>query len=114
MEHLLEGRAFQLWDYKVSHGFLVVRSPADVTFESSVDLVFSGVQYISSPRHLGEIVIKKASEVEVRVVGEILNKPILPDRIWVLKGSSRSLIVAASMLIREHRGAIFDSALPIP
>lgn len=47
---LSSDRTFQLWDYKVSDGFLLVRSPKDATYGLNIDLVFIDVEYISCPR----------------------------------------------------------------
>jgi hypothetical protein len=39
-------RRFQLWEYRVSHGSLLVRSPKGPDATTNVDLVFDGVEYI--------------------------------------------------------------------
>ena len=65
MSELTQGRAFQLWEYHVSHGSLLIRSPAGPEFETSVDMVCVGVEYLSAPRHLGEIDVSQASTTEI-------------------------------------------------
>lgn len=43
-------RRFQLWEYRVSHGSLLIRSPRGVGFSQNVDFVFVGVEYLAVPR----------------------------------------------------------------
>ena len=52
-----QNRDFQLWEYKVSHGQLLIRSPKDELHSKNLDLIFRGVQFISSPRHFRGIVL---------------------------------------------------------
>lgn len=110
MSSLMKGRKFQLWEYHVSHGSLLIRSPADPDFETSVDIICVGVEYIVAPRHLEEVTISEATDSEVQKIEEILGKHVPPSRIRVLQGSrQRFLVVAAALKIQEHRGDIFDS-----
>jgi hypothetical protein len=45
-------RRFQLWEYRVSHGSLLIRSPKGPDAEMNIDLVFSGVEFVACPRTL--------------------------------------------------------------
>jgi hypothetical protein len=110
MSELTKGREFELWEYYVSHGSLLIRSPAGPGFETSIDIICVGVEYLAAPRHLGEITVSEASEAEIGRLEEILGKKLPPSRVWALQGSrQRSLVVAAALKVQEHRGDIFDS-----
>ena len=110
LSELTVGREFQLWEYHVSHGSLLIRSPAGPGFETSIDIICVGVEYLSAPRHLREITVSAATEVEIERLEEILGKKLLPSRVWALQGSRhRSLVVAAALKVRAHHGDIFDS-----
>jgi hypothetical protein len=115
MTDLLKGRQFQLWEYRVSHGSLLIRSPASpsITGKSaqfSVDILCHGVEYISAPRHLGEISISRATDMEIEMVTKMLRKKVQPSSVWALQNSdNRFLLVAADVIVREHRGDIFES-----
>jgi hypothetical protein len=110
MSELMTGREFQLWEYYVSHGSLLIRSPAGPGFETSIDIICVGVDYLAAPRHLGEITVSEANETEIRKLEETLGKKLPPSRVWALQGSrQRSLVVAVALKIQEHRGDIFDS-----
>ena len=65
MPELTKGRQFQLWEYQVSHGFLLIRSPAGPDAAKSIDIIFVGVEYLAAPRHLGEIAVSDATVDEV-------------------------------------------------
>jgi hypothetical protein len=52
-------RAFQLWEYKVSHGSLLIRSPKGPEISTNIDLVCVGVEYPAAPRHIGDSNLSK-------------------------------------------------------
>ena len=100
MSELMKGREFQLWEYQVSHGSLLIRSPAGPELETSIDIICVGVEYLAAPRHLGEITVSEASEVEIGSLEEILGKKFPLSRVWALQSShQRSLVVAAALKI---------------
>ena len=110
MSALLNGRQFQLWEYRVSHGSLLIRSPAGPETNTSIDIVCVGVEYIAAPRHLGEVRLSEVTQLELKHLSIILRKELTQSHVWVLEGSwGRCLLVAASIKIQEHRGDIFDS-----
>ena len=114
MTALLKGRSFQLWEYRVSHGSLLIRSPAGLQHDSSVDIICVGVEYIAAPRHLGEISISHPADVEIVTLEAILGKELDLARVWALQGThQRFLIVAAALKVGEHRGDIFDSPFDV-
>jgi len=110
---LIKGRQFQLWEYHVSHGALLLRSPEGVGHRGTVDIICTGVQYVAVPRHVGEIEVAEATAEEVAGVEKILGKKIrLPEQVYVLKNShGRFPLVAVSLSIQEHRGSVFKSPL---
>ncbi|POZ50297.1 hypothetical protein [Methylovulum psychrotolerans] len=46
------GRTFQLWEYHVSHGSLLIRSPKSLDEATNIDIICSGVDYLSAPRFI--------------------------------------------------------------
>jgi hypothetical protein len=110
MPELTKGRQFQLWEYNVSHGSLLIRSPAVPGVAKSIDIIFVGVEYLAAPRHLGEIAVSEARADEMHGLEEILQKKLVSSRVWALQGlRERFLVVAAALKIQEHVGDIFDS-----
>jgi len=103
------GRHFQLWEYSVSHGYALVRSPKTGDGRN-LDIVFAGVEYLSVPRHLKELVIEEPLPEEVEVLRKLLGKEVQPKRITVLKTkSARFYVVSAGVKIVETDLDIFDN-----
>ena len=103
-----------MWEYHVSHGSLLLRSPEGVGHRGTVDIICTGVQYVAVPRHVGEIIeVADATVEEVAEVEKILGKKIrLPEQVYVLENSrGRFPLVAVSLSIQEHRGSVFKSPL---
>lgn len=88
----------------------MIRSPGGPDVGTSVDVIFVGVEYLAAPRHLGEIIISQATQTDAEGLEKILQKQIMPSRVWLIESSSgRFLLVAAGMKVQEHHGDIFDS-----
>ena len=110
MSTVIEGRKFQLWEYHVSHGSLLIRSPAEPGLDTSVDIIFIGVQYLAAPRHLGQITISEANEIELASIKKTIPNKSIKSRAWLLRNANQRFVVTAvAMKIEEHRGDIFDS-----
>ena len=113
MTNLIDGRKFQLWEYKVSHGSVLIRSPSGPEISTNIDLVFRGVAFLSLPRHLGEIKFASPTELEMSYLVTTLGKEKLEGyKTWVLCSSiSRFLVVGAYLEISENSADIFSSPL---
>lgn len=101
---------FQTWEFKVSHGQLLIRSPRDTSYSTNVDLMFFGVEYMDLPRHLGQLEVQQPDETDISFIRERLAKLDSSDSIFVLiSGSRRYRVVAAAMKIAENEREIFDT-----
>jgi hypothetical protein len=102
---------FQLWDYSVSHGSLLVRCPRKQLSQENIDIQFFGVEYISMPRHLGDVGFVDAEQAEIETVEHQLGRKIIePSRLWVLSnGSRRFLVVAAGAKTTRNHLDLFES-----
>jgi hypothetical protein len=110
MKKHFNGRDFQLWEYNVSHGQMLVRSPKSPTQSVNVDITFSGVEYVDLPRHLRGREIDDPTAAEVACAAKRLGKPIKAKEVTVLKaGSNRYLIVATFIKVTESEMEMFDS-----
>jgi hypothetical protein len=113
VSELITGRRFQFWEYHVSHGSLLIRSPADARFSVSIDIMFTGVQYVSLPRHLGEIKIAAAGDDERERIEKLVDIEVTDLKVWALENAcGRHFVAAASLKIAEHHGNIFASPFP--
>lgn len=106
----LNDKKFQFWEYLVSHGSLLIRSPKKGDQQYNVDIKFYGVEYVAVPRHLEGIVQSKVNAEEVKHVERMLGKPVNKDNVFVLESSTgRHLVVAAKMKVEENEADIFNS-----
>lgn len=110
METSYAGRVFQLWQYKVSHGSLLIRSPKTPTNDSNIDLICVDVEYLSTPRYLHGLEIASATPDELKALSGIVgwDVPSSGARVLISEGR-RYPIVAASFRISTNQEDIFYS-----
>lgn len=103
-------KKFQLWEYRVSHGSLLIRSPKKGDQRKNIDIKFYGVEYVAIPRHFEGVVESYVSKEELDLVERLLGKSVKAENVFVLECSTgRHLIVASKMKIEESELDIFDS-----
>jgi hypothetical protein len=110
MKHVFSERNFQFWEYRVSHGQLLIRSPKPSDSDLNIDVMFFGVEYIAIPRFLPLLELADPEQNEIEKAQECLGKILKPNTVFVLKTQThRYLIVAAIMQIKETEMGIFES-----
>jgi hypothetical protein len=103
-------RIFQLWEYKVSHGSLLIRSPKGPGISQNIDLVCVGVEYVAAPTYFRGFELQEPTSDEVKCLCHLLGKAISPERVRIVVSmQQRFPIVAVSFRILEHDSDIFDS-----
>lgn len=103
-------RRFQLWEYHVSHGIVLIRSPRESDETHNLDIMFFGVEYLAIPRHLEEVIIEPGSKEDWNHANRLLKRNIEHHRVWAIVSLGvRHLIVAAKIDVRETKTDIFDS-----
>ena len=109
-------REFQLWEYQVSRGQLLIRSPKAPATEGSpecrtnIDLVCFGVDYIAIPRHLRGLELVPPTSDEIRHLEGLLEKTIAPDNVKILASDGKRFpVVASSFSLSENDWGIFES-----
>jgi hypothetical protein len=102
-------RRFQLWEYKVSHGSLLIRSPKGPAVTRNIDLMFTGVEYVSAPRFLRGLVVEYASAEDHAAV-QTATDGTEASRLYVLISEGRRhFVAAAGCTLDENDHDIFDS-----
>lgn len=102
-------RKFQLWNYSVSHGSLLIRSPKSLNVSNNIDLICLGVEYLSIPRHIDGLELVAATNEEVVLLSSLLQKDLNANTVRVVASYGRRFpIVAASFEISEHDRDIFE------
>jgi hypothetical protein len=104
-------RAFQLWEYRVSHGSLLVRSPQSTGIPTNIDLVCVGVEYLAAPRHIQGLDLVEGTAEEITTLSLLLGKNIEPpSKVRVIVSAGRRFpIVASYFKISENQHDIFHS-----
>ncbi len=109
-------RDFKVWEYQISHGQLLIRSPKAPATDASperrtnVDLVFLGVEYMSLPRVFRGLTLERATAEDLQLLEAALGKAPEPDCVRMLvSGGRRFAVVAASVDVSENDWDIFDS-----
>lgn len=103
-------RKFQLWEYMVSHGSLLLRSPKDLSHSMNIDLVFAGVEFVQLPRHLQGVELEEGTVEDCDAASKLASRPV--DRVFILSsGGKRYMIAAAACKVEESERDIFDSPL---
>ncbi|WP_152982010.1 hypothetical protein [Prosthecomicrobium hirschii] len=106
MHDIFRGRMFQFWEYTVSHGSLLIRSPATAETNNTLDIVAYAVEYVSIPRHFGDISIARASQSEVETVAKLIDRTLHETcKVWTIESSGIRFLIAATFLqLREYHG----------
>ena len=107
---LLVDQHFQLWEYRVNHGCLLIRSPKTEAQSFNVDIRFSGVEFLSVSRHLDSLQFCEVTAQDSELVNRLYGKAVDPSRIFVfISAVGRHVVVAASAVIEKSFMDIFES-----
>jgi len=111
-----DDRDFKVWEYQVSHGQLLIRSPkAPATTTSperltNIDLVFLGVEYMSVPRAFRGLTLAPPTPPELQNLQATVGKVVEASSVRMLvSGGRRFPVIAASVSVSENDWDIFDS-----
>jgi len=111
-------RRFQVWDYQVSHGQLLIRSPQcpatnlEPEQKTNIDLIFWGVKYLSLPAVLNAPRIVAATDLEVVTFSKVVGQTLSADSLHVLYAQEqRHIVIADKLLVYENDWDIFESPL---
>ena len=109
-------RNFQIWDYRVSHAQMVIRSPGENWDGPHLDLHFSDVGYMRIPTLLRGLSIVPATEGELTEAMLAMGEGRFDASwVWILKSAgSRHLVVAGSLLVAEANYPMMSTALVHP
>jgi hypothetical protein len=108
----LTGRRFEVWEFRVSHEQLLLRSPPTGEQPRNIDLIFGGVDYVELPSKLGEIQVSEVTETDLARVRAAHKPDVRPDYVRVLVSKGRRyLVVAADMRVEENDLDLFESSL---
>ena len=109
-------RIFQVWEYQISHGQLLIRSPKAPATKTSpealtnIDLVCLDVEYMALPRVLRGLELLPPTSDEIRHLEVLLGKAIDPNNIKILASEGKRFpVVAWKFSLWENDWDIFES-----
>ena len=102
-------RHFQIWEYKVGHQQLLIRSPKSQDHATNLDLIFVGVDYLALPDSMNGISIVPANEAEMEFASAFFDSY---SKVTVLEtGGKRHMVIAAKFRVFENDLDLFESSL---
>ncbi len=109
-------RTFKIWEYQVSHGQLLIRSPkapatnAAPERTTNIDLAFVGVEYMALPRVFRGLELSDPTREELKQLELLLGRPLEPENVRMLVSEGRRFsVVASSFTVSENDWDIFES-----
>ena len=105
-------RRFQVWDYRVGHGSLLIRSPQGPDIGDNVDLIFVGVEYLAVPHHMPGLVVKEGTATDLPPLTRPLRQQTLVYRL--ISAGNTYLVAAVACRIDINRHDIFASPFELP
>jgi hypothetical protein len=105
------GRSFKLWEYRVSHGMLLLRSPKGTPIpERNVDIMLAGVDYMDLPADCRTLEIEEASSADVAFAESRMGKPVAQKKVFVFNcDSRRHVVIAVGIKVAETDMDIFET-----
>jgi hypothetical protein len=111
-------RTFKVWEYQVSHGQLLVRSPKAPASSfgpeqvTNLDIAFSGVEYMALPRLMRGLELVHATPQEVTALSRVVGRSLIADHVLILvSGTNRFPVVATGVTVSENSWDIFESPI---
>jgi len=110
-------RRFQFWEYSVSHGSLLIRSPKapttthGPTATRNIDLMFVGVEFVQVARFFEGMILDVGTAMDRALVGRSTDRSF--NKVFALvSGGKRYIIAAAGHKVSENDDDIFASPFP--
>lgn len=105
-------RLFRLWEFRVSHSELLLRSPKGRGGDRNLDVKFEGVDYLEMPTKLNELEVSNGSAEDVLHAEKRLGRPVPPAQVFCIGSrGERFLIVAGYYRTQENDLDLFVSSL---
>ena len=89
MKQINSDRSFRLWEYRVSHDQLLVRSPKSETNSTNFDLIFVGVKYIELPALFSGLSIVSGTAADTASFAEKTGRAIVEERVFAVTTNGR-------------------------
>ena len=109
-------RTFQLWEYHVSHGQALIRSPkSGPDQKENIDVLIFGIEYIAISRHLKGITIRRPHPNKIEDLKDSLPKStdINRQNTWTFlsEGVRHYTIATGGIKVQTSNMGIFETPL---
>jgi len=105
-------RTFKLWEYRVSHDQLLLRSPKTEEMPTNIDIAFVGVKYLDLPTQLANLELVATEDADLARAKEALATIERESEVFVIQAATRRhIVVAVAMHTFENSLDIFESSL---
>lgn len=105
------GRLFQAWEYAVTHGQLLLRSPSTGNDYYNIDIIFSGVKFLHLPTALNLVELVDGESLSDHVSLSLLKDWGSRSKVFVLRTDTQHWYVVAKR-VQVRRG--FDELTETP
>jgi hypothetical protein len=105
-------REFQTWEFRVSHGQLLIRSPKSKADPRNYDVIFQGVEFMEIPQYFTGLQIVDATEGEITRVHDLVPKRTRGIKVFALLTSGQRFLVAAAVFKEQENDLdLFQTSL---
>ena len=102
-------RHFQLWDYRVSHRQLLIRSPQSPGISTNIDLVFWAVEMLSVPSSFKGLEMRKG---DISDAARLSVSPSSDVSVFIIETDEQTFAIAAGgCKVFENELDIFESSI---
>ena len=109
------GRIFKVWEYRVSHKQLLLRSPKTTDSDNNLDVMFCNVQYMELPSVLRDLEIEQPNQSDIAFAEKRIGKAVGEGQVFVLNsGNQRHIVVAGGAAVSENSMGLFESPFKLP
>jgi hypothetical protein len=111
---MISERTFQLWEYRASHGQLLIRSPKSATQATNLDLIYRGVEFVYIPKVFKGIELSEATHEELDRTKSIVGPRYEFPQTFILVSEKKRYWIAAFFFdAKENDLDIFESGLGV-
>ena len=112
MLSIKSSRMFRVWEYRVSHSQLLLRSPKNDAEPENHDVIFFGVEHLDLPTSLMGIAITGGEAAEIAGGQNQRRKASPAAKQFALdSGGHRYRVVAAGVREQKNKLDLFESSL---
>lgn len=102
-------RRFRAWDFTVSHGSLLIRSPRGDSHLDNEDIYFVGVEFMSIPRAFDGLEVAIGGEADLLAIAPHAGSFSRETKMFLLRSRDRtSVVVAARCSVSRSDCDIFE------